>query len=186
MYSSSRIFRRQIVAVALGSALMIGGTSLSLAAMGPDMDHEHEGPMHCEAPVHEKLDAMANRLEIKASQQNAWQAYAKAVEAMADHPRKHPAEDADATTIAKFHADMAAEMASKLKKVSDATAKLEAALAPEQRKTLDQAAREFGQHGHHMHGEEHGEHEHAHEHDHHHPDGNEPGAAPEAPKPAAP
>ena len=177
MYSSHLVLHRQIAAIALGAALTIGGTSLSLAAMEPGMDHKHPEPMHCGAPMHEKLDAMANRLEIKASQQNAWQAYVKAVEAMADHPKKHPAEDVDATAIAKFHADMAAEMAAKLKKVSDATAKLEAVLAPEQRKTLDQAARAFGPHGHHMHGEEHGEHDH---HD------KAPDAAADAPKSVAP
>ena len=149
----------------LGAAtatLMLCASSFALAAMDPDMDHEHGGPMHCEPSMHNRLDEAANRLEIKASQQKAWQAYTKSLEAMAAHPDKHPAEDADAATIARFHADIASQMAAKLQKVADATAKLQAALTPEQRKTFDQMARHFGHHGEHsMQHREHGDQDHS-------------------------
>jgi hypothetical protein len=151
----------------LGAAiatLILCASSFALAAMAPGTDHEHGGPMHCEPSMHYRLDEAANRLEIKASQQKAWQTYTASVEAMTTHPDKHPVEDADAATIARFHADMANQMAAKLQKVADATAKLQAVLTPEQRKTFDQMARHFGHHGdhsmqHHDHGgQDHAEH----------------------------
>ncbi|MCZ7653884.1 MAG: hypothetical protein M5R42_05705 [Rhodocyclaceae bacterium] len=60
-----------------------------------------------------------------------------------------PAKDADAATLARHRADMAAKMATKLATLSDATAKLQGALTPEQAKTLADMTRHpmGGRHG---------------------------------------
>ena len=87
---------------------------------------------------------MASRLEIKASQQAIWEDYVKARESMWTNLQARPARDADAATIARSRADRAADMARKLAVVSDATAKLQAVLAPEQRKVFDEMARRSG------------------------------------------
>ena len=104
-------------------------------------------------------DRLANRLEIKASQQNAFQAFVKALEAAAEHPAAQPEVKADAASLARRHADFAAARAQKLAQIADATAKLQEVLNPEQRKTLDQiAARIAHRGGHRFHGGERGEH----------------------------
>ena len=104
-------------------------------------------------------DRLADRLEIKASQQNAWQAYTKALETATEHAGTKPEIKTDAASIARLHADMAAARAQKLAQIADATAKLQEVLSPEQRKTLDQIAAHGGRHGHHFHDREHGDHE---------------------------
>ena len=105
-------------------------------------------------------DRMASRLEIKASQQNAWQAYTKTLETIIERPAKTPEFKTDAASVTRAHADMAAKHAQKLAQIADATAKLQEVLTPDQRKTLDQiVAHEGGHHhGHHFHGDEHGTH----------------------------
>lgn len=87
------------------------------------------------------LDREANRLEIKASQETVWQDYANARMALAERTFNKPAENADAAAIAKNHAERAAEIARKLAALANATTKLQVALSPDQRKTLDQVAR---------------------------------------------
>jgi Spy/CpxP family protein refolding chaperone len=104
-------------------------------------------------------DGLANRLEIKASQQNAFQAFVKTLEAVAEHPSTPPEVKTDAASLARQHADFAAARAQKLAQIADATAKLQEVLNPEQRKTLDQiAARIAHRGGHCFHGGERGEH----------------------------
>ena len=98
--------------------------------------------------MQERTAKMASRLEIKASQQAAWGDYVKARESMFANPPVRPARDADAATIARARADFAADMARRLAVVSDATAKLQAVLTPEQRKVFDEMARRSGRHGH--------------------------------------
>ena len=90
-----------------------------------------------------RLDKLANRLEIKASQEAAWEDFAKSVETLADRVAKKPGDDADAATISRYRADRAAEFAAKLNKIADATAKLQSALSDDQRKVLNQSARRF-------------------------------------------
>lgn len=98
--------------------------------------------------VKARLDKLANRLEIKASQRPAWEAFAKAVEALADRPLKHPDEDADAPAIAHFRADMVADMAKRLSAIADATDKLAAVLSADQRRVLNEEFMRFQRGGH--------------------------------------
>lgn len=91
-----------------------------------------------------RLERMANRLEIKASQQDAWAAYAKVRSQMFAQRPTAPAQDADAATLARYHADRAAQMAQKLSTLADATAQLQQALTPAQAKTLAEMTRHSG------------------------------------------
>lgn len=80
-------------------------------------------------------------LEIKASQQSAWDAYAAAkLDLMASFDHSRPPADADAATLAHRHADQANALAAKLSAVADATDKLQAVLSDDQRKVLDRLA----------------------------------------------
>jgi hypothetical protein len=108
---------------------------------------------HRQEWIRSRLEQAANRLEIKASQQSAWEAFAQSVQAFAVPPAAaRPARDADA--IARFRADRAGENARKLAQVADATAKLQSVLGPDQRKVLDEMAHRFMHRGHHRHGED--------------------------------
>lgn len=120
-----------------------GGFGPGMREMTPEMQERMQSRMQA------RLDKMANRLEIKASQQDAWQAYAKVHKDMFDARPTPPAKDADAATLARHRADMAAKMATKLATLSDATAKLQSALTPEQAKTLADMTRHpmGGRHG---------------------------------------
>jgi hypothetical protein len=100
-----------------------------------------------------RLDRMAKRLNIDASQQGAWNAYAKTVEGMIGTGLQRPAADADAATVVRFRAQVAAAHAQKLAQLADATGTLQQALTPEQRKVLDEIVRHpgHGRIGHHEH-----------------------------------
>ena len=100
---------------------------------------------------------MAERLEINSSQQAAWEEFAKSVEAMAERDAKKPDADADAdaATISRYRADRANQLAAKLNRIADATAKLQAALNEDQRKILNRASHRFLHDGHAW-GHEHG------------------------------
>ena len=175
---------RFLAGIVIGSVVLIAGLSASFAAAEPPSCHKQEWANHHQEWCKEKLDQTAERLEIKSSQQSAWQAYAKTVETLGAGSVKEPGETADAATIARFHADKAGAFAGKLKQIADATAKLQSIMTPEQRKTFDQIVRLAAPHGgsHHapeemMHGHEgalgHGDHEHC---EHH--AGNQSEAAP--------
>jgi hypothetical protein len=132
-------------AAALPAAASPGfGPGMGGREMTPEMQERMQSRMQS------RLDKMAQRLEIKASQQDAWQAYAKVHKEQFDPAAmKAPAKDADAATIARHRADMAAKMATKLATLADATAKLQGALTPEQAKTLADMTRHpmGGRHG---------------------------------------
>ena len=100
--------------------------------MSPEKMHEH---------IKARLDKLAERLEIKPSQQAVWEEYAKSVESLAERGVKRPADDADAATILRYRADRTTEFAKKLTAIADATAKLQKALTEDQRKTLNQVVR---------------------------------------------
>ena len=111
--------------------------SQQLAPQGKFCNHQHR--------IRARLARMADRLEIKASQQEAWKAYGAVAMSMADASvLTRPAADADAATVLRYRAERAGEMAQKLAKQADATAALQAALTPEQRAVLDQMTRRFG------------------------------------------
>jgi hypothetical protein len=104
--------------------------------------------------IQEHLDKLAARLEIKASQEAAWQSFSSAMRdlmashmemsrAMAHAGHEQQGAEADAATLARKHADQAADHARKLAQVADATAKLEQSLGPEQKQVFDEVARNF-------------------------------------------
>lgn len=174
--------------IVMASVMLVAGLSSSYVAAQPHPDRQQERAMNCQDWLKKQLDQTAQRLAIKASQQNAWQAYAATVEALGAGSDKEPGETADAATITRFHADRSSEFAGKLKKIADATAKLQSVLTADQRKTFDQIVRLAGHHegSHHeheemMHGHEgmmgHGDHQHCAHHDENHS---------EAPPPPAP
>lgn len=137
------------VAIALGAGLVAGASAAGPSSGDEAAMHQQHRMEHMQMKMKERTAKMASRLEIKASQQGAWAEYVKARESMWANPPVRPARDADAATIARSRADFAADMARKLAVVSDATAKLQAVLAPEQRKVLDEMARKGGHRGHH-------------------------------------
>jgi hypothetical protein len=100
--------------------------------------------------IQEHLDKLAGRLEIKASQEAAWQSFSGAMRdlmtsqmAMARGAHERQGAEPDAATMAREHADHAADHARKLAQVADATAKLEQTLSPEQKQVFDEVARHF-------------------------------------------
>jgi len=154
----------------LATALFAAGLALSatLAAVpasaspGPGMrEMTPEMQQRMQSRMQARLDKMAQRLEIKASQQDAWQAYAKVHQEQFDPAAmKAPAKDADAATLARHRADSAAKMATKLATLADATTRLQGALTPEQAKTLADMTRQpmGGRHGKHGGRGDHGRH----------------------------
>ena len=145
------------LAIALSAGWMAGvvaatpaGVSAATPASGDEAAlHRQHRMDHMQMKMKARTAKMASRLEIKASQQAEWGDYVKAREAMWANPPVRPARDADAATVARSRAEFAADMARKLAVVSDATAKLQAVLTPEQRKVFDEMARRSGHRGHH-------------------------------------
>ena len=114
---------RTIIARAIATALL--GSSVLLTSVPALSQHHGEGHQRgarmgqmteadraqmrerMQARVSQRLDRLASRLEIKASQQNTWEAYRKARTSVFDTRLERPARDADAATVTKFRADMA-------------------------------------------------------------------------------
>lgn len=132
--------------------------TLVLAAVSPvsiaQQEHDRSDPSHA-ARMHEHmqqmmdrhLDHLAGRLEIRASQEEAWKGFASAVKAMVPTaPQEQPAKDLDAAARARRAADRAADRAKHLGQLADATAKLQQVLDPPQKEVLNEVAREFGHH----------------------------------------
>lgn len=168
----------RLLATVFSVALLAGSAAIVWAV--PAMpDAKQSSSQDWAKEHHERFkhfaDRMADRLEIKASQQTAWQAFTKSLEAAMEHPAQKAEQKTDAASIARMRADMAAQHAQKLAQIADATAKLQEVLTPDQRTTLDQMAARFGEHhgGHRFfHHDGEGEHEgwggHDHQHDHEH------------------
>jgi hypothetical protein len=132
-----------------------------------DASHATRMHEHMQQMMDRHLDHLAARLEIRASQQEAWKGFAGAARAMvAATPPEAPARDLDAAARARQAADRAADRAKRLSQLADATARLQQVLDPPQKEVLNEVAREFGHHmrehfgGHWgMHGGMHEEHE---------------------------
>jgi hypothetical protein len=123
------------------------------AAPGESKDVKADWALQRQEWLKLAIDRMADRLEIKASQQNAWQAYTKVLETAMQHPAKPAESKSDAASITRMHADMAAARAQKLAQIADATAKFQEVLGPDQRKTFDQMVAHFvNRHMHRFHG----------------------------------
>jgi hypothetical protein len=144
------ITRSKLATAFLAAGLTLAAAAPASAMPGPggrEMSPEMQQRM--QSRMQGRLDQMAKRLEIKASQQDAWQAYVKVHQQMFDGGLKPAPKDADAATIARHRADMAAQMATKLSSLADATAKLQGALTPDQVKLLAEMTRHpmGGRHG---------------------------------------
>jgi hypothetical protein len=100
-----------------------------------------------QARMNERLDQMAARLAINASQQDAWSAYRKARESIFGTIPQRPAPDADAATLTRFRAEIAQRRAQHLLTMADVTAKLQEVLDSDQRKALDEITRRGGRYG---------------------------------------
>ena len=141
---------KSLFAAKLASGALLAVALLSSAmAADPGVNRAQQRAQHRQQWVRVRLERDANRLEIKASQQAAWKEYASARTALADRAIARPASDADAATIAKAHAERAADSARKLAVLADATTKLQAVLSPEQRTTFDQIVHSGHHRGHH-------------------------------------
>jgi hypothetical protein len=121
-------------------AMIVGSTLGAARAADGASERESARAQHRQEWVHARLERNANRLEITASQQAAWQEYANARLALAERHLAKPRGDLEPASLMKWRADRAAEAARKLAALADATAKLQAVLSPAQRQTLGQMA----------------------------------------------
>ncbi|MDR2240939.1 MAG: Spy/CpxP family protein refolding chaperone [Zoogloeaceae bacterium] len=131
--------------LAAGLAFTAAAPTASAADAGRQITPEMQQRMQSRQQA--RLDKMAERLQITAAQQDAWQAYVKVRKDMFDGSFTRAPKDADAATLARHRADRAAQMAQKLATLADATAKLQSALTPEQVKTLTDLTRHPMGHG---------------------------------------
>src|SRR5208282_2411668 len=136
-------------AIALGVFLIPTLPSAAMASPNEHSDQKQASPERMHEHMKAELNKLAERLEIKSSQQAAWEEYANSVNALAERSMKKPNDDSDATTISRYRADRASEFAKKLAVIADATDKLQKALTEDQRKILNQVVR---QHLHEHHG----------------------------------
>jgi len=150
-----------VAAAALGSVLAAGAGSVwsqPTGERGPgggrhaaQMSDADRAQMRERMQLRQKqrLDRLGQRLEIKASQQDAWNAYRQVRESAMQSRPQRPGPDADAATLTRFRADMAQRRAQHMATVADATAKLQAVLDTNQRKVFDEIARSAGPRGRH-------------------------------------
>ena len=131
-----------------------------------DLDWQKHEQMHTEM----MLNSIANRLEIKASQQNQWGEFVVAFKALHSMhnmqnslPMDKPEMDKsklpnqmDAATLAKLMAEKMTDHAAKMTVLANKTEQLQKVLTPEQQTTLNQLAIQAWSHRHHMRGERQG------------------------------
>jgi LTXXQ motif family protein len=152
---SMNVVRRHAMPATVLATLLLA--ALPLASMAqqerapadpPQSARMHE---HMQQGMEKHLDHLAARLEIRASQQEAWKGFAGAVRGLVPATPPEPAaKDLDAAARARQAADRAADRAKRLAQLADATAKLQQTLDPPQKEVLNEVAREFGHqfHGH--------------------------------------
>jgi hypothetical protein len=136
-----------LATIVTGTILMTTFQSIVMATPAEPYDQKQMNQEKMHEHMKVRLDRLAERLEIKSSQQAVWEEFAKSVEMLADRNAKKPNDDADAATISRYRAEKATEFANKLTKIADATAKLQTALSEDQRKILNQTARRFLRYG---------------------------------------
>ena len=152
------------LATLLLAALALVWMAPRAGAADAPSDPPHSARVHeyMQQSMQKHLDHLAARLEIRASQQEAWSAFAVAVRAMVPAtPPEAPPKDLDAAARARRAADRAADRAKRLTQLADATSKLQQALDPPQKQVLNEVARDLGRrwHGHDgMHGGMHPKH----------------------------
>jgi hypothetical protein len=130
-----------LATVTAGAILM--ATSVAMASPGGHCDHMRMNPERMHEHMQARLDKLADRLEIKPSQQAAWEEFSKAVETLTEGGAKKPDDGADAAAIARYRAERATEFARKLTAIADATAKLQTVLTEDQKKILNRVSHRF-------------------------------------------
>lgn len=165
MIALNRSAARALAAVSVAAGLMtaLGAAPSAAAEKAPasvaPTPSEAAQPFTKQLQAH--LDELAARLEIKASQEPAWQAFSEAYRDVIAtllgqrQAASRGASELDAAALARRRADWAAENAQKLERLAQATAKLQQSLNPEQRLVLNEVARRFAQE-HFAHGPMHG------------------------------
>ncbi len=129
-----------LTAIALGAFLLTAVNSVAVASPGEHCDPKQISAESIHERINSRLSSLAERLEIKSSQQATWEEYAKTVEALAEQSSKRPSDDADAATLSRYRADRATVFAKKLGVIADATAKLQKVLTEDQRQVFNQAS----------------------------------------------
>jgi cell fate (sporulation/competence/biofilm development) regulator YlbF (YheA/YmcA/DUF963 family) len=137
---------RPLCSAASVAILLLAAPASSFAEMGQghhcDQHHQSSPEQHAQW-ARKHLEHEAAMLEIKASQQAAWDAYAAAklemMTAFGDGKPMLP--DADAAAAVRQRAEQATAMAQKLSKLADATTSLQSVLDEGQRKVLDRIVR---------------------------------------------
>jgi hypothetical protein len=139
----------------IAHAAAVGMLMFAIAAPSSSFAHDEHGPdQHQKFSVEERtqwaknqLDKEASRLEIKASQQSAWETYAAANLELINTfgGRKPLPPDINAAAAMCQHAEHAEAFAQKLAKLADATEKLQSVLSEDQRKVLDRTVRMHSQ-----------------------------------------
>lgn len=144
------------LAVAALAAGVLGATFVAPAAaadkppMAVESTHS-ESAQRIAKHLQMRLDELSARLQIKASQEPAWQAFSNAYrDLITAHLAQREqalagAAEVDAAALARKHADWAADHAQKLARLADATAKLQQGLDADQRLVLNEVARHFAQ-----------------------------------------
>jgi len=147
------------------ASLMVFFHSVAMASPDGHCDQKQMTPEKMHEHMKVRLDKLADRLEIKSSQQAVWDEFAKSIQMLAERHVKEPNDDADAATISRYKAERAAEFAKNLSRIADATAKLQTALNEDQRKILNQESHRFLHKDHGWRNMHHGQDHEGHEHD---------------------
>ena len=132
-----------LTALVVGAFLISAFNSLAVASPGEHCDPKQLSAETIHERINSRLNKLAERLEIKSSQQATWEEYAKSVGTLAERSSKRPNDDADAATLSRYRADRATELARKLSVIADATAKLQKVLTEDQRKVFNQVSHHF-------------------------------------------
>jgi len=135
--------------LAASVVLAVGAAAQALPAGAADAAPAHHHKDLSEGiarHVQMHLDHLGERLEIKASQEPAWQAFASAFRDFHEAPADAGASrdgPVGAAEMTRRMAQHAAQRAQRLARLADATSALEQVLVPDQRQVLDAATRHF-------------------------------------------
>jgi len=137
---------RGAAAAALAGACMQAGMAADAPMPMPPPDGMHHMERNHEEAMKAGLAHMADRLEIKASQEGAWQKFSAAFVDMMKTVSSEPmaaSPEADAASIVRARAQAAATRAQAVSRLADATTELQQVLNADQRHVLNEMARHF-------------------------------------------
>ena len=129
--------------IAIGVLLIPTFHNIAMADSGSHCDHRQISPEKMQEQMKARLNKLAERLEIKSSQQAVWEEFVNSVGTLTEQGVKTPGEDADAATVARYRAERANDVAKKLTGIADATATLQKVLTEDQRKIFNQESHRF-------------------------------------------